>query len=549
MMGPEGVALAVTLGWAASLVILLAATALVLHGQGRRLGAAFASLATRHSARLWRAGLFLPALVISLLAAGAAVFLHPYASLGLAILLALLVFAALIRQEFSRRLPRGLDDETTIAEQGARHDDDDFRLARFFYFAGFVILGQLTFRPASVGTVSDLFFFISFASAASLLAIYRRQVPIQLPPLLLHGILIFSLGAFASTFSSLSPNASIAIVVRLIILTAVWFWLGTMVLRKLSHIYTAAALWVTSAALNGIGAFAQLRIDPDIIPRGRVEWGRATGFTEQMNDLGGMAAVALVPALMLCMRSSRNPVTTFAAYAGLLLAAAGLVLSGSVGALLAATVGTLLWFLATPRLTARTAVFLAVALVGAVAVVQFQESEGAPTPAERLERVTGTPTDPNATLWSRVDTYRAAMDRILANPFTGVGLDSESATIGTVEPHNLVIGLWFRAGFLGLAGVALVLLAILSAARATLRDAGSVDEQMLALALLCSFVVFLVFSMSAPILHPRYGWAPAALLIALRATQMRRAARHPLGVRTPRLDMAPARTQSIGQPR
>jgi O-antigen ligase len=152
-------------------------------------------------------------------------------------------------------------------------------------------------------------------------------------------------------------------------------------------------------------------------------------------------------------------------------------------------------------------------------------------------------------LWSRVDTYRAASDRIIANPFTGVGLDSESATIGTAEPHNLVIGTWFKAGFLGLAGLVLVLLAIFSAARATLRGAASVDEQMLGLALLCSFLAFLVYTMSAPILFTRYGWAPAALLLALRAIQIRRAAPHPRGVQTRRRDIAPARTQSIGQPR
>ena len=181
-------------------------------------------------------------------------------------------------------------------------------------------------------------------------------------------------------------------------------------------------------------------------------------------------------------------------------------------------------------------------------VVQFQKSEDAPTPTERLERVTGSPTDPNATLWTRVETYRGAIDRILTNPFTGVGLDSESATIGTTEPHNLVIGIWFRAGFLGLAGILLVLLAIFSAARRTLREAGSVDEQMLALAFLCSFVAFFVFSMAAPILHPRYGWAPAALLLALRAIQVRRTATSALGVHTPQPGLArsPVRT---AQPR
>jgi O-antigen ligase len=557
VFGPEGVALAVTVAWAVSLITLLVATAYVLHGQGKRFGSVPASLASWYSGRDLRgAAPFLPALVISLLAAGVAAFLHPYASLGIAALLGLLVLAAVVRQQFSHRLPRpsaGGDEGTITRRDGtatpSRDDDDDFRLARLLYYAGFALLGLLTLRPASVGTFSDVLFLGSFASAASLLAIYRRRVAILIPPLLLYGLLIFSLGAFASTFSSLSPNASIAVVVRLLMLTAVWFWLGTVVLRRREHVLTAAGLWVASAALNGMGSIAQLTVDPYIIPGGRVDWGRATGFTSHMNDLGGIAAVALIPALMFSMRPSRNPLSTLAAYAGLLLAATGLILSGSVGALLAAAVGGFLWITAAPRLPARTFVFFGVALVGAIALLQFQESKDAPTPVARLERVTGSHTDPNATLWTRIETYRVAIDRILDNPFTGVGLDSESSTIGTTEPHNLVIGLWFKAGFIGLAGVVLLLVAILSAARATLREAASVDEQMLAVALLCSLVAFLVFSISAPAFYTRYGWAPAALLLALRAIQIRRTTPYAVGVHTARRDLAPGRLQSIPQPR
>jgi O-antigen/teichoic acid export membrane protein/O-antigen ligase len=557
--GPEGVALAVTGAWAASLIILLVVTAYVLHGQGKRFGSVFASLPTWYSGYDLRGTApFLSALVISLLAAGAAAFLHPYASLGIAVLLGLLVLAALIRQQFSHGVarPSAAGDEGTITRRDGtatppRDDDDDFRLARVLYYAGFAILGQLTLRPATVGTFSDLLFLGSFASAASLLAIYRRRVVIPLPPLVLYGLLIFSLGALASTFSSLSPNASIAVVLRVLTLTAVWFWLGTAVLRRREHVLTAAGLWVASAALNGMGAVAQMTVDPNIIPGGGVAWGRATAFAEQTNDLGGIAAVALIPALMFCMRPSRNPLSTLAAYAGLLLAATGLILSGSVGALLAAAVGGFLWITAAPRLPARTFVLFGVALVGAIALLQFQESKDAPTPAARLERVTGSPTDPSATLWTRVETYEGAIDRIVDNPFTGVGLDNESSTIGTPPdtPHNLVIGLWFKAGFIGLAGVVLLLVAILSAARATLREAASVDEQMLAVALLCSFVAFLVFSMSEPVLYTRYGWAPAALLVALRATQIRRTTAYAVGVHTSRRNLAPGRLQSIAQPR
>jgi O-antigen/teichoic acid export membrane protein/O-antigen ligase len=558
MFGAEGVALALTVSWAASLIFLLAATAYVLHGLGERFRSVFASLATWFFGRGLRgAAPFVSALVICLLGAGAAAF-HPYASLGIAAGLGLLVLAALVRQQFSLRVPRpfAAGGEGTITRRDTtatspRNDGDDFPVARLLYYAGFALIGQLTLRPATVGTVSDVLFLGSFASAVSLLALYRRRVAIPLPPLLLYGLLIFSLGAFASTFSSLSPNASIAVVLRLLMLTAVWFWLGTAVLRRREHVLTAAGLWVGSAALNGIGSITQMTVDPNIVPGGRVDWGRATAFTEQYNDLGGIAAVALIPALMFCMRPSRNPLSTFAAYAGLLLAAAGLFLSGSVGALFAAAVGGFLWIAAAPRLPARTFVLFGVAVVGVLALLQFQESNDAPTPASRLERVTGSPTDPNATLWTRVETYRGAIDRIVDNPFTGVGLDSESSTIGTPpdEPHNLVIGLWFKAGFIGLSGVVLLLVAILSVARATMREASSVDEQMLAVGLLCSFIAFLVFSMSAPVLYTRYGWAPAALLVALRAVQIRRTAPYSVGVPTPRRGLASGRLESVAVPR
>jgi hypothetical protein len=72
---------------------------------------------------------------------------------------------------------------------------------------------------------------------------------------------------------------------------------------------------------------------------------------------------------------------------------------------------------------------------------------------------------------------------------------------------------------------------------------------MLAVALLCSFVAFVVFSMGAPVLYTRYGWAPAALLLALRAAQIRRATTYAFGVHTPPRDRVPARIQSIAQPR
>jgi O-antigen ligase len=102
----------------------------------------------------------------------------------------------------------------------------------------------------------------------------------------------------------------------------------------------------------------------------------------------------------------------------------------------------------------------------------------------------------------------------------GVGLDHTSASIDNLEPHNLLIGTWFKTGIAGLAGMLLILLAVLRAGWPALRIRRPGDD-LAGVALLCAFVAFVIFSMSEPILYSRYGWISAALLTALRGIEMR----------------------------
>jgi hypothetical protein len=52
------------------------------------------------------------------------------------------------------------------------------------------------------------------------------------------------------------------------------------------------------------------------------------------------------------------------------------------------------------------------------------------------------------------------------------------------------------------------------------RGARTADE-LLALSLYTSFLTFVLFAMGEPILFMRYGWAPVAVLLALRVQQRR----------------------------
>jgi O-antigen ligase len=149
-------------------------------------------------------------------------------------------------------------------------------------------------------------------------------------------------------------------------------------------------------------------------------------------------------------------------------------------------------------------------------------------PIERVERVTSAEEAAAGTggsLYTRLDGYREAWSRISEQPLIGVGLDEQSSVevLGPKLVHNMLINQWFTAGILGLIGiVALIAGVVLTGARIVRSSTG--ELRALSSALLAALVAFVVFGMGEPILFVRYGWFPAALLVALHA-QARRAER------------------------
>jgi O-antigen ligase len=398
-------------------------------------------------------------------------------------------------------------------------NDNDFRFARILYYFGLLFIGQLTLRRGASLTLSDVFFLFSFLITISTLALQRRQIDLRLPRLLLAGIFLFVVGGLISSFDAEAPRQSIVILAKLAYVTVIWFWLGTVILRRRVHVLIAIVLWVTSAALDGVGAIAQ-RLAGHVILGGAVNWGRMTGFTANVNDLGGVTCIALVPALMLMISLSKKSGTMFLSGLGLFLIAAGLVFSGSVGSLVAAAVALTLWFGSHPTRLQRLLALVA-AVAAMAALYSAQNSPESQSVVQRITRFgTGSPDDPHRTLGSRLDTYRAALDRIAANPFIGVGLDPENRQAAKHPVHNIVIGSWFQVGILGLTGMFLIFLAGFSTAKSSILAAHSFDERALAVGLTSAFAAFITFLMSEPALFTRYGWVTVALLIALRATQV-----------------------------
>jgi O-antigen ligase len=171
----------------------------------------------------------------------------------------------------------------------------------------------------------------------------------------------------------------------------------------------------------------------------------------------------------------------------------------------------------------RRLILLAGVAVAFVAILNTHNPTYSQSAFDRLSRFgNGSPGDPNKTLDSRIQGYRVALARIRDDPFVGVGLDSESNRAGTLPVHDIVLGTWFATGFLGLAGIFIIWLGVARAALSTVLGAQDADERALALALAASSIAFLVFLLSEPALFSRFGWASAALILALRAIQIRR---------------------------
>jgi O-antigen/teichoic acid export membrane protein/O-antigen ligase len=524
--GPTGVALALTIAWALSLGVALAFAAM----EGKVL---FRVPLT--SLRSSSVALLVGSATVVVAAGAAAASFSLRGTMALALLIAGGLFFAFGRATVRSKLDAVVDETDPRAAHAVADvpaaaripEPPDLRLPRAIYYLGLLLLALLTVRASGQVTVSDLLFLLSMMLAVADLIILRRNVPISIPLLLLGGMAIFTVGGLLSSLQSYAALHSVTTVARLIFLTVFWFWLGTVVLSRREHVLTAIALWVTSAAICGSGAVAQLLVG-EVIPNTHSIYGRSTGFTAQPNDLGGLCAIALVPAVMLTVRQGFSPARRVLAYLVLLLVMAGLVLSGSVGAMIAALAAVFVWF-ALQRSSGGALVPFLVMVAAVLALTTVQSIRGDPTPLARFHHVTETaPGDAGAgSLEARIATYRVAATAIKRDPFLGVGLDLVSVTkpFGVVsyeyDVHNLVIGTWYKAGVFGLIGMLMAVFAVLRVGWTTILDSRTDNEEVVVAALLSSFVAFVVFAMGAPVLFARYGWIPAALLLALRAVQLR----------------------------
>jgi O-antigen ligase len=292
-----------------------------------------------------------------------------------------------------------------------------------------------------------------------------------------------------------------------------WPWVGLMVIRNRQHLVATFGFWATSAAINGVGALAQVAHVQ--LPGTVAEVGRYQGFTTNPNDLGGGATVALVPSLLFATRGTSPPALLRWLIVGLVVAA--LVLSGSVAALAAGVLALLVW-LSSPAVRSSSRVVVALAALCAVVVLAVASGR-ITSPAQRLTQVTSAGT---GSAHDRLSVADAAWKRIRYQPFVGTGLDTPDTVVviisqglsGPFQVHGLPIAAWYETGIFGLAGMLGLLMFLAVFAWRTVRSSRSPDQQVISWALLAAFAAFLVELMTEPMVFETYDWIVAVLILA-----------------------------------
>ncbi|MGH2561661.1 MAG: oligosaccharide flippase family protein, partial [Thermomicrobiales bacterium] len=368
--------------------------------------------------------------------------------------------------------------------------------------AAVVTLAWNGVRLGASVALSDLFFLL--AALVLLPGLVVRGGQERLAPVrwLVGGALLIVVGGLLGSMFAANPSASLAQLIRFSIASILVpilfaFWSPSVVeLRRI------AWLWVCSVTVSALVA---------ILEMGNFYHGRADGLTNHPNHLALTCVMATGPAIALTLLS-RGLGRWIGVGCGLTLAA-GLLISGSRAGL--AGIGMTLIAMAAFTKRAEIAAGIAAAFFAGTGLIVTGVVN---LPAgNALARLFGSEdrTVVQGVFASdemRQDQFQQGLDRVLANPFTGVGFEDALAS------HDIYLQLWSSAGVLGLAGILTIAVVLLNVPARTLLARGALatpPPMMLLLGFGASFFGYLVTGLFHNALWDRYLWLTPALIAVL----------------------------------
>ncbi len=423
-----------------------------------------------------------------------------------------------------RNIRAALESTVSVSGPPAGAWFDEYLIGRSLFYLGLLAVTATSLRFAGF-TYSDWIFLVASLAACAELFV-RREVPVILPVGFIVGALLLSLGSTISSLASRREAESLAEVGKYFLLLFVWFWTGSMVLRRQQQVVVAMGCWVASAAacaaasvlqVFGYGAVGGAALKLAV---GGILFGRATGLAQHMNELGTNCALAFIPGIALTAMC-RSLVLRALSVAAVGLMLAGLLLSVSFSAFVALLAGAVAWTVCVdnPRslLKARRIVALVLVLSLSTYILHVQDVRSMQRLTDRLVRIDAQ-RESSDTVGYRLASYRAAIEYIKNSPLIGQGLDpSDTLTEAGLQVHNIVLLHWYEGGVLAAIGISLILFTIGYLDYAMILEATDVREWYIGIALLLTFVVFLVDAMVSPVGRHRDTWVFGLLTVAIAA--------------------------------
>ncbi|OCC15618.1 O-antigen polymerase [Dissulfuribacter thermophilus] len=385
------------------------------------------------------------------------------------------------------------------------------KIPRIFYYLGCLTIAQMIFRPAFSTTLSDYLFFISLIFALINITIKSEEIKYNIPNGLTIGVYLFLINLFLTLLfvdDSHLVKFSTIVAVKFLYLILIWFWLSMNILRTPSQVKFALICFGISCAISAVyGVFE----NPQYL------WQRPKGMADHVNQFGatcGMGTILGFSYLWNTIRDfTKQNKTQLLVFLFIFISClAGLYVSESLGSLLAVGVALLVWtILKGARLKKIIVVSLGILACWIFLLHQAQYNKY--SIAQRFKRETNL-NNRNATLTSRLLTYRVALERIFHNPLIGEGIGKKLNETG-YEVHNIFLKVLFECGFIAMFGFVLILYSSFKHLIFLFNNSQSTEEKQLSIALLLCFIVYFVICLKEPIFYNRFGWLPIALALAL----------------------------------
>lgn len=253
--------------------------------------------------------------------------------------------------------------------------------------------------------------------------------------------------------------------------------------------------------------------------------GRANGLAVHPNVLGVMCALAI--AICLAIVPRMKGWTKFLLLAATAVNVAGLFATGSLSSLMAAGVGIAV-LLVCMRITVRTTIIgiigITVALPG-IYMLGYDSTLITGGIEERVDVVTGV-SDGVASLEIREQTYQYAIQSILADPLTGVGMDgaNQATYDGSTVVHNYILRGWYQGGFLLFVTILAFTMAMLVIVIRSLRESDNGIAS-------ASIATMLTFAATSAFYDQQQYWIPILLAVATVTPMSRRISNTPVSRR------------------